>query len=224
MFVREFIYKITTGELTKNDILAYAKGCEDIFDLNFEIICEAIRVEAHGDRVISRSYDGSPSYAKDYCLYNGEEFGKVIKRLLMAKECVGSIIQQQRQQRLTTTTKSDDFIEPHQIPTIIGTEQEINVFTKAIEKRYMMQNGSGYKWNLTKSLCAYMCGRLYCGDRIKEDDVDYSRKLIKGNTQLPRNELKKMFGFNVGENRGTMKEPPRNVYMIEDLFDDKGKP
>lgn len=45
-----------------------------------------------------------------------------------------------------------------------------------------------------------MCGRLYCGDRINEEDDD--KWLVKGNTQMPKTEVEKLFGgIDVASNR-----------------------
>lgn len=109
------------------------------------------------------------------------------------------------------------------IPTIQNTDKERSVFYKALEKGYMVLIDKCYKWNLSKSLLAYMCGKLYCGDRIKEDDTDYSREYIKGNIQLPAQEVKELFGgVDVASNRYVIKEPPRNNWKIDELFTNKG--
>ena len=104
------------------------------------------------------------------------------------------------------------------IPTINDTDKEKLVFGNALQKQYMSLNNGSYKWTLTKSLLAYMCGRLYCGDRIKEDNSDYSQKYIKGNTQMPAQEVKALFGVDVASNRYSLKTPPRNSWKVDELF------
>lgn len=50
------------------------------------------------------------------------------------------------------------------------------VFAKAIEAGYIKEEGSHYKWNESKVLLAYMCGRIYCGDypeRLKMETKTY---------------------------------------------------
>ena len=47
---------------------------------------------------------------------------------------------------------------------MLNTELAVKVFAKAIEAGYMSEKGSHYKWNDSKVLLAYMCGRIYCGD------------------------------------------------------------
>lgn len=104
------------------------------------------------------------------------------------------------------------------IPTINDTDKEKLVFGNALQKQYMSLNNGSYKWTLTKSLLAYMCGRLYCGDRIKEDNSDYSQKYIKGNTQMPAQEVKALFGVDVASNRYVLEKPPRNSWKVDELF------
>lgn len=107
------------------------------------------------------------------------------------------------------------------IPTIYNTEKEKLVFGNALKKQYMSLDNGCYKWALSKSLLSYMCGRLYCGDRIKEDKNDYSMEYIKGNTQMPAQEVKALFdGIDVASNRYSLKAPPRNSWKVDELFKD----
>lgn len=108
--------------------------------------------------------------------------------------------------------------QPQDTPTIRGTDKEKSVFGGALRKQYMSLQDGCYKWTLSKSLLAYMCGRLYCGDRIREDNSDYSEKYVKGNTQMPAQEVEALFGIDVASNRYSIKAPPRNHYKIDDLF------
>lgn len=103
------------------------------------------------------------------------------------------------------------------IPLLRRTQQEIDVFGKALQKEYMVLCGGGYKWTKPKSLLAYMCGRLYCNDRIREDD-NGDKHYKKGRQQLPAKELKALFNENVGGNRDAIKAPPRSYWIIDDLF------
>ena len=120
---------------------------------------------------------------------------------------------QQGEQEKTTMPE-----EEQEIPTIQNTDKERLVFGNALQKQYMILKDGCYKWNLSKSLLAYMCGRLYCGDRIKEDSSDYSQEYIKGTTQMPAKELKALFGVDVASNRYSIKAPPRNSYKVDELF------
>lgn len=121
---------------------------------------------------------------------------------------------QQEQQGIEQTAST--------IPTINDTDKEKLVFGNALQKQYMSLDNGSYKWTLTKSLLAYMCGRLYCGDRIKEDDSDYSNTYIKGNTQMPAQGVKDLFGVDVASNRYSIKAPPRNSWKVDELFKSNG--
>ena len=55
---------------------------------------------------------------------------------------------------------------------MLHTELAIKVFAKAIEAGYIGEKGSHYKWNDSKVLLAYMCGRIYCGDKPEYSEMD----------------------------------------------------
>lgn len=111
---------------------------------------------------------------------------------------------------------------PQEIPTIYNTDKERLVFGNALEKQYMSLKDGKYKWTLTYRLLAYMCGRLYCGDRIKEDNSDYSQEYVKGKTRMPRQEVKALFEVDVASNRYSLKAPPMNSWKVDDLFKSNG--
>ena len=93
-----------------------------------------------------------------------------------------------------------------------------NVFGKAITKGYITLKTDGtYEWNKTNRLLAYMCGRLYCGDRVREDTSDYTTKYKKGRGTLPAKELKKLFGVDVGKTRDNI-NVPGHYDIIDELF------
>lgn len=108
--------------------------------------------------------------------------------------------------------------QKEELPTLNGTTEEFKIFGRAVEEELMRIEGNGYKWNLTKSLLAYMCGRLYCRDRVIEDESDYSATLSKSKRQLPANGLKKLFGVDVANNRNQLKAPPRGYNKIDKLW------
>ena len=104
-----------------------------------------------------------------------------------------------------------------EIPTLKNTDKERLVFGNALMKQYMSLDKDKYKWHKPYNLLAYMCGRLYCGDRVI--DID----LKKGYRQMPRTAVKELFsGIDVANNRYSMKEPPTDYWIIDDLFKDKG--
>lgn len=112
--------------------------------------------------------------------------------------------------------------QAEKILTINDTDREREVFGNALKKQYMTLHNGSYKWVLSKSLLAYMCGRLYCGDRIREDTNDYNSKYIKGSNQMPAREVKALFGVDVASNRYSIKTPPRNSWKVDELFKRNG--
>lgn len=108
--------------------------------------------------------------------------------------------------------------QPIRIITINNTDLEISVFSKAITKGYIILKPDGtYEWNKTNRLLAYMCGRLYCGDRVKEDKSDYTTEYKKGRGKLPAKELKNLFGVDVGKTRDNI-DVPEHYDIIDELF------
>lgn len=108
-----------------------------------------------------------------------------------------------------------------EIPTLKNTDKERLVFGNALKKQYMSLDKDKYKWHKPYNLLAYMCGRLYCGDRVI--DIDGTEELKKGYRQMPRTAVKELFsGIDVANNRYSMKEPPTDYWIIDDLFKDKG--
>ena len=108
--------------------------------------------------------------------------------------------------------------QPIRIITINNTDLEISVFGKAITKVYITLKPDGtYEWNKTNRLLAYMCGRLYCGDRIREDKSDYTTGYKKGRGKLPAKELKNLFGVDVGKTRDNI-DVPEHYDIIDELF------
>ena len=108
--------------------------------------------------------------------------------------------------------------QPIGIITINNTDLEISVYNKAITKEYMTLKPDGtYKWNKTNRLLAYMCGRLYCGDRVRENKSDYTTEYKKGRGKLPAKELKKLFGADVGKTRDNI-DVPGHYDIIDELF------
>ena len=58
------------------------------------------------------------------------------------------------------------------MPKILDTDTARKVFAKAIEAGYITECGSFYKWNNSKVLLAYMCGRIYCGDKSNYSKIE----------------------------------------------------
>lgn len=105
----------------------------------------------------------------------------------------------------------------------LNTETARKVFAKAIEAGYMKEEGSHYKWNESKVLLAYMCGRIYCGDISVYDKTDekYYWKFGKYDF-FPDSELKVLFGVSdIGQSRQNRKDlaTPKKSQEIDKLFE-----
>lgn len=128
------------------------------------------------------------------------------------------ISNQEIEQAVNDPRKENKKQTASEIPTIRNTDKERLVFGNALKKQYMTLENGRYKWSESKSLLAYMCGRLYCDDRIKEDESDYSMKYVKGYSQMPAKEVKNLFGIDVASNRYAINGPPRYSWKVDDLF------
>ena len=81
------------------------------------------------------------------------------------------------------------------------------VFAKAIEAGYMKEDGTHYKWNESKVLLAYMCGRIYCGDKPIPSKFDDKGSWKFGETFFPDTELNNLFDISgLGQSRQNRKD------------------
>lgn len=124
-----------------------------------------------------------------------------------------------------------------QLPTIYDDEvnkaKEQHVFYNAItsKNKWMTINADGYSytWNKKKKYLAYLCGRLYWGDKVCLDKVAMKQsgegyeifKLDKSTESLEESdELCNLFGgIDVSNNRSQLKEPPDKWREIDKLFE-----
>ncbi len=155
------------------------------------------------------------------------------KRAMQISGYVGSITLAKEYLQALQPTEKDEAKEPQQgeqrpqeqpkdIPTLMHIDRERLVFGSAIEKGFMYENNGKYHWNMAKNLLAYMCGKLYCGDRVMEDKNTYNLKLKKTGRRLQANALKELFeGFDVANNRNAMNEPPTGYEQIDALFEEQ---
>lgn len=108
------------------------------------------------------------------------------------------------------------------LPGQLKTELAEKVFAKAIEAGYMKEEGSHYKWNESKVLLAYMCGRIYCGDypeRLKMETKTYWKF---GMELFPDTELCALFATSdIGQSRQNRKDltVPKNFQKIDIFFE-----
>ena len=92
----------------------------------------------------------------------------------------------------------------------LDTELARKVFAKAIEAGYMKEDGTHYIWNESKVLLAYMCGRIYCGDKPMVSNIDDREFWKFGRTAFfPDTELNNLFDVSgLGQSRSNRKDLP----------------
>lgn len=92
----------------------------------------------------------------------------------------------------------------------LDTELARKVFAKAIEAGYMKEDGTHYIWNESKVLLAYMCGRIYCGDKPTASNIDDREFWKFGRTAFfPDTELNNLFDVSgLGQSRSNRKDLP----------------
>lgn len=94
------------------------------------------------------------------------------------------------------------------LPKILDTYTARKVFAKAIEAGYITECGSFYKWNNSKVLLAYMCGRIYCGDKPNYSKIEEKTFWKFGRQDMfPDAELKVLFQIqDLGQSRANRKD------------------
>ena len=106
---------------------------------------------------------------------------------------------------------------------MLNTELAVKVFAKAIEAGYMSEKGSHYKWNDSKVLLAYMCGRIYCGDKPVYSDMDEKSFWKFGRLGVfPDTELSNLFEMlDLGQSRSNRKDlaVPAKSKEIDNFFE-----
>ena len=130
------------------------------------------------------------------------------------------------QQGQITPEGNNTTTKPPQVPTINNTDRERWVYGSALKKDYMIKNENNtYKWKKSKALLAYMCGRLYCDDRVISYGTQYERGREKNGKpkRLPNAELKKLFNVTTkegigGDRRNNFKNPPTDYGKIDEIF------
>ena len=122
------------------------------------------------------------------------------------------------------SSESKEESQPGQIQLTakLDTQLARNVFSKAIEAGLMEVNGNHYKWNGTKVQLAYMCGRIYCGDKPKYDEREEKTYWRFGWTEFfPDSELNALFETtDLGQSRSNRKDQPvpQGSNKIDNLF------
>lgn len=132
------------------------------------------------------------------------------------------------------TAKPIVEIVKEQLPTIYDDEEmknlEQRVFYNAINKKYMVlrDDEKAYIWKENKqlNLLAYMCGRLYCDDKVvqRQDRYGkYHKKVIKGGRMKKASSIKDLFnGIDIANNRYQLlrnENVPEGYRLIDNLFE-----
>ncbi len=106
---------------------------------------------------------------------------------------------------------------------MLNTELAVKVFAKAIEAGYMNEKDYHYKWNDSKVLLAYMCGRIYCGDKPVYSDMDEKAFWKFGRMGVfPDTELSNLFEMpDLGQSRSNRKDlaVPAKSKEIDKFFE-----
>lgn len=109
------------------------------------------------------------------------------------------------------------------LPERLDTELARTVFARALEAGFMEENGAHYKWELSKALLAYMCGRIYCGDKPEYSEMDEKSFWKYGSSGFfPDAELSALFEQSeLGQSRQNRKDMvvPQKSHKIDKLFE-----
>ena len=107
----------------------------------------------------------------------------------------------------------------YDINTVKGSLEKA-IYKQALHEGYIRLNGNNTYTNgcITLRLIAYMCGRIYCRDRVKEDE-NGDDELFKG-SNFPAKEVQTLFnGADIANHRDQFKTPPLGHSKIDKLFD-----
>lgn len=109
------------------------------------------------------------------------------------------------------------------LPERLDTELARTVFARAIKAGFMEEIGVHYKWKLSKALLAYMCGRIYCGDKSEYSEKEEKSFWKYGSLGFfPDVELSALFGQSeLGQSRQNRKDMviPQKSHEIDKLFE-----
>ena len=125
---------------------------------------------------------------------------------------------------------NEDLLQPEheeeehvELPGRLNTPLALQVFARAIEKGLMEEVGNHYKWNESKALLAYMCGRIYCGDYPKYSAREVKSYWKPGRTEFfPESDLNALFQETaLGQSRQNRKGEavPMGSKKVDDLFE-----
>lgn len=187
MTVKDFMVAVIKGELAKNDILKFAKECEDRQDLCKELKFKAYAIEnVIGTEIVGYTENGEPLYKRDFYNYCGANFKDAVNRL---EATIGAI---ENMDITASSTKGvNGFIPDITLPTKLNTERGRKYLRKAIEAGIIIQTDIGYKKNgITKAQLAYLCRCIFGDASFPDAELSVlfgESRLGKANSQLLNN-------------------------------------
>lgn len=123
--------------------------------------------------------------------------------------------------------KGNEKMKLPELPDELNTDEAKKLFPKAVKAGLMqpLSNGSGYQWNRSNALLAYFCGKIYCGDTLKQEAITEEWKVKRGIGLLPEAALMSLFSNkekqtikNLGQSRLQLDRPPIGYKDIDILF------
>ena len=138
----------------------------------------------------------------------------------------GNIPQVVNKEKEQITLQSTDIIEPAEViepvKVIDDDYQELlekgkPYFDNAINEGYLVANGFNYQWKKSKVLLAYFCGKIYCGDYIKNNTWKAGQEGFFPDKQLSM--LFKCPDLGASRRKKLMDNAPIGYKLIERLFD-----
>lgn len=184
-------------------------------DYKEQIFSNIVLGEEYSDQMCS--YLGVYEAAK---LLNMEYLIPIVE--ISVSVCVWAEIQ------LPIEKKKENILLPD-LPDKLNTDDAKKMFEKAVKAGLMqpLKDKDGYQWNKSNVLLAYFCGKIFCGDRLKQDDVTKEWIVKRGGTFFPETALNSFFLNekrqnikNLGQSRLQMQRPPEGYKDIDNLFDE----
>lgn len=129
--------------------------------------------------------------------------------------------------------KKSEELDTEEVTTL-PAELDVNgakeIFSKAVKAGLMqpLSNGRGYLWDRSNALLAYICGKIYCGDKVEYSPRTKSWTYRPGWTFFPESALRSLFVNRkgtiwwLGKSRCQLKgqSPPKGWEDIDNLFDE----
>lgn len=207
MTTKEFISRITDGTLLDNDIALYASKCVDVRVLLNDLYLAKIALDD----------------------ITGKRFVKNHKEECLLDNAIGVIEKVFDVHYVEVEEESEDI----PLPVELNTEKAQIFFKRAIKTGLIteIKPGTSYKFQGSKTLLSYFCGKIYCDDIVEFDDVerkyillytsDRKETKILPQKQLPEEALSKLFGVkNLSQSRHQARKHQIRNYQKVDILDE----